>query len=268
MKKDLKIKLADLSIAVMTFTIILILFWFIGYILSTTFELNVFAEKTTNFFLVFILAAFSIVICSAFLNISLNISLIADSRIQEIASEEKKKFSHKSYYTFSIIVASLVLFLFLGDILTRENEKDRLIEESKDLVTRYEKSVNEISEAIADTGKLELIPDILKFFSNQKEDFPYVQVITSTFFDGQLTFLTIEPYSSEKLLSQPFYNNSFYKCKTEDSKYLTDFFTKKNSELLFWSKKDEYYLYYPVRNKNNNFILLFSKRTRYGKFGS
>jgi hypothetical protein len=188
--------------------------------------------------------------------------------MQESLFEEQKRFNKKSFYVLFGVIISLVIIMFLGDFLSRSNEKNRLIKESSDLVARYGKSVNEMSEALNDTSKLKKIPDILKFFSNQKEDFPDVQIITSTLYEGQLAFLTIETYSLEKNLTKPFFNNSFYKCKTEDCNYLSEIFSNKNTEIYFWSKKDDYYLYYPIVNKSKIFVLLFSKKSRYGKFGS
>ena len=143
-------------------------------------------------------------VCSAILNISLNIGLIADSRTQDIKYVGQSSITKKFFLIVTGLLISLVTFLFLGDFLTRQHEKNKLVSEANDIITRYSESINKISIGLADTSKVKDIPDILKFLSNQKEKFPSVQLITSDKFDGQLTFLLISSCESEESLKNPF----------------------------------------------------------------
>src|SRR3972149_9049715 len=99
-----KIKLANLTTWIMLITICIISLFFIGFVTTLTFDLNVFTKQTSEFIYSFIGFSAVLVICSAILNISLNIGLIADSRVQVI------KDSGQSFITkrFFIVVAGLV----------------------------------------------------------------------------------------------------------------------------------------------------------------
>lgn len=268
MKSNSKIKLANLTIKLMAFTVLVIILWFLIFIVSTTFNLNVFASKTTDFFMMIISAAIAIIICSAFLNISLNISLIADSKIREMKLEPAIKFGKKMFITFGLIFILIVSFLFIGDYLSRNKEKHLLYNECEDIVQRYDKSINEITECLADENKLKEIPSILQFLSNQKAEFPDVQIITSVDFNGQIAYLTITGYANAEDLGKPFFNNSFYQCNLKDCDYLKSVFEDDLDKIHFWSEESDYRLYYPVKTNKAHFVLLFSKYTRYGKFGS
>lgn len=268
MKTSNKIKLANLTTWTMIITISLIALFFIGFVVTNTFDLNVFTNRTSTFIYSFIGFSTVIVLCSAILNISLNISLIADSKTQEYQGMETSFITRKYLvYTLGLVVV-IVVSLFLGDFFTRQNEKDKLFSEANDIVARYQSSIDKISVGLSDTSKIGDVPEVLKFLSNQKQMFPEVKLITSDKFNGQLTFLEINDYGYYKDLKKPFYNNSFYKCQIHDCEYLSDYFTGKTNANHFWTENDDYKLYIPFEGKGKKYILLFTKYERQGKFGS
>jgi len=252
----------------MVFTISIIAIWFIGFVVSNTFDLNVFTKRVSNFMFSFIGFSAVLVLCSAILNISLNIGLIADSKVQEIKIEDGKLAGRKFILVVLIGITILIAFLFIGDFLTRNNEKDKLINASDYIVETYSESINKISSSLADTSKIDQIPEILKFLSNQKSEFPSVILLTSDNYDGQLTYLKISQRKLSKQLREPLFGNSFYKCQDYDCEYLHNVFTGKISEQLFWTKKNDYKLYRPFKENGINYILLFTKYQQHGKFGS
>jgi hypothetical protein len=268
MKPSDKIKLANLTTWTMVITISLIALFFVGFVVTTTFDLNVFTSQTSNFIFSFIGFASVIVACSAILNISLNISLIADSRTQELKDNNSSIISKKYILSTLGLIILVISFLFLGDYLTRQNEKNKIISEADDILTRYKTSIDKIPFGLADTSKIGEIPEILNFLSNQKAEFPSVSIITSDKFNGQLTFLEINEYDGHKSLKKPFYDNSFYKCQIQDCDYLNSFFNGKTKEKHFWTDKNDYRLYFPFESKGRKFIMLFTKTQRYGKMGS
>jgi len=268
MKPITKIKISNLTTWIMIITIVLIGLWFIGFVVSNTFDLNVFTRRTTEFFFSIIGFAFVLVACSAILNISLNISLIADSKVQELKVDSKPTINKKFLYLTGLIVIFLIGFLFVGDYLSRQNEKNKLVNEVKDILDRYDQSIEEISLFLQDTSKIGEIPDILKFLSNQKEEFPTITLLTSDKYKGELVFLEIKSWSNEKSLKEAYYGNSFYKCKKEDCEYLQEIFETKSIESFLWTEKNNYKFYFPVDRNEKKFIVLFSKYKRYGKIGS
>jgi len=268
MKSSNKIKLANLTTWTMVITISFITIFFIGFIVTNTFDLNVFTSRASNFIFSFIGFSSVIVLCSAILNISLNISIIADSKKQELQINETSFVSKKFLLSTLAGVIIIVSFLFAGDYITRENEKNKLVSEANDIITRYKASIDKIPICLADTSKIGGIPEILKFLSNQKQEFASVALITTSTYNRQLTFLEINEFDNEENLKKPFYNYSFYKCQIQDCEYLKEYFTGKTKENYFWTQKNDYKFYFPFDNKGKKYILLFTRYERNGKIGS
>jgi hypothetical protein len=265
---EFKIKLANFTISIITITVAFIALWFVIFMVSSTFDLTVFAEKTTEFFYLLIFAAIATVFCAAFLNMSLNLSLIADIKIQETKIEHEKSFGKQVILILCAGIVVVVALLFIGDQLSRKQEKERLLSECSDLISRYQTSINELSNSLADTSFIKRIPTILEFLSSQKSDYRDIAIITFAKFDGQATFLRITPNTSENDLHKPYFNSSFYRCNKRDTEYLSDVFQKKLQEPFVWSEKSDHYLYFPVTSGKVPFVLHLSKYTRYGKIGS
>jgi len=98
MKLKTKARLANISIWVIVVTIVIIALFFFGFLLSNTFDLKVFANRTSDFIWTLFGASMVIVICGAFLNISLNIGIIADSKVSQINEVDvEKNYSIKDF---------------------------------------------------------------------------------------------------------------------------------------------------------------------------
>lgn len=268
MNTSVKILLARLSSWTMVITISFVVIFFVGFIVINTFDLNVFTERTSSFIYWFISLAAVLIICAAFLNISMNIGLIADSRVQHVKEGEKEVSGAKiTLFTLGFIVL-LVAGLFLGDYWTRQYEKQNLVTEADDLLTRYSASIDKIAAGLTDSNKVADVPEILKFLSNQKVKFPAVQLIVNDQFEGQQTYLILSQNTNVGALKQPHYGNPFYKCDTYDCDYLEQVFAGKADKPKFWTKDNDYKLYYPMSKGNKRFVLLFSRYERYGHSGS
>lgn len=269
MKQTFKIKIANLATWIMIATVGLIILWFIGFIVSNTFNLNVFTSRTTEFFFSIIGFAFVLVACAAILNISLNISLIADSKIQDLKLDQTKTiFNKKFFFSSGLLILTLIGFLFIGDYLTRQNEKNKLVTEAKDLIDRYEQSIDELTLFIQDTATVGKVPEILKFLSNQKSEFPTVTLLTSDQYKNETVYLQVTSWTSEKTLKEPYFDYSFYKCSKVDCEYLKKVFENGNNDSYLWTEKNDYKFYFPVEKNGKKIILLFTKYERYGKIGS
>jgi hypothetical protein len=270
MKLQTKTRLANISIWVIVVTIVIIALFFFGFLISNTFDLKVFANRTSDFIWTLFGASMVIVICGAFLNISLNIGIIADSKANVIKNglSDKSTFNKKFLYVVVLILIVIGGFLFLGDFLTRQNEKNKLITECEETITRYDKSITDISKALTDTALIGEIPDILKFLGEQKQEFPSIILITSDYYKEQLTYLKITPYMNKSDLKKEMFDFSFYPCDKNDCEYLKEVFETEKSDYYFWSAKNNYKLYYPITKGERKYILLFSKFDRYGKIGS
>lgn len=270
MKQSLKVKISNLSTWIMISTVGLIVLWFIGFIISNTFNLNVFASKTTEFFISLIGFALVLIICMTFLNISLNISLIAESKIKDLKIDETHNsfFNKRFLYVSSVILIALIGFMFIGDYLTRKNEKRIIETEAIDLVERSKQSIDELTILLNDTSTINQVPEILKMLSNQKAKFPTVSIITSDKYKNELIYLEIDRWTSLSTLKKPYFDYSFYKCDKAESDYLRDVFENRFNGSYTISEKNDYKFYYPFENNGRRIVLLFTKYERYGKIGS
>jgi hypothetical protein len=265
---ELKKRMANAAIWAIIITISIIALWFIAFITITVFKLNIFAARTTEFFGLLILAAFAIVICAAFLNISLNISLIADSRTGTEKKKTQKRPDRKVWLIAGLGLAVFIGLLFMGDLLSRQANRNRLVSECNDILRRYDKPIQDMVQNLSQRKDLEEIPMVLDFLSNQKNEFPDVSLITSTDYQGQISYLILGPHTPDKALTRPFFDRAFYKTKKEDARYLESVFKSGNTQVFLWSEGNDYYLYKPVRSGKSVYILRFSKYQRYGKIGS
>ena len=140
--------------------------------------------------------------------------------------------------------------------------------ECEEILSRYEKTINDISKSLTDTSLIDDIPDMLKFLGEQKQEFPSIILITSDYYKEQLTFLQITPYMDSLKLKKELYDFSFYACDKNDCEYLKSVFETDRTDHYFWSEENNYKLYYPMTKGDKKYVLLFSKFDRYGKIGS
>ena len=205
MTTELKVKLANLTIVIITLTVVVVFFWFVVQTVSSAFHLNVFAEKTSEFFILLLGAALAIVFSAALLNICLNLSILADARIRELPTQQNATFGKSFFLILAGLLLAIIASLFGGDYLSRRQEKDRLISECNDLVSRYQVSVDKIATALKDTSIIDDIPTILEFLSSQKSDYNDIALIVATEFDGQTTFLHMNDNMLSSSLKIPYW---------------------------------------------------------------
>lgn len=268
MNNGTKLKLVKLTVSIILLTIAGIIIWFFGFIVTVTFNLNVFDQGSAGFMASVLGGAFVLAACAALLNLVLNLSIIAEKSVTEDEKKAPSRVNYKSAAVFAGLLAVTAIFLFAGDYLSRESFKKKLTAEVHDILSRYPKSIEKISASIQDKNSIKEIPSILSFLSKLKTEFPSVMLITSGSFNGEKAFLKITPHTPEYDFAKPAYNNSFYECGKKDCDYLADIFSGKSSEKYFWNQKDNYYYYIPYGSGENRFVLIFSKLQRYGKIGS
>jgi hypothetical protein len=270
MKISTKKSLANFTIWLMIATISVIVLFFIGFIASTAFDLQVFTSRTTDSVLTLFSSSLVIIICAAFLNISLNVSIIAEVESQKLKSETEINQSlmrRLGIYAGSVVLL-LLIGLFAGNYFSRQNQKQQLLIECNDILSQYSKAVTELSTVLTDSIKVKKVPEILKFLEEQKSEFPSVTLIVQDKYKGQATYLKITSFTNEKDLSKPLFNYSIYSCSHQDSNYLKEVFNHSEKSNFFWYDNNDYRLYIPILTGNRKYVLMFSKYQRGGKFGS
>ena len=152
MNIELKRKLCNIANGIIVFAMAVIVLWFVVFVVQSTFKLNVFAERTSEFFLSIIFAAIGIIITAAFVSVSLNMSIIADAQMKEIrpgGTPSVNKWVAPSL-AFGILV--VMVLLLLGDHLSRSQQKSHSVTESKDLLDNYAVSVDSLASSLFDTS--------------------------------------------------------------------------------------------------------------------
>lgn len=250
----------------MIVTIVSIILFFIGFVTSVTFDLSVFNKQASDFIISFIAFAAVLVICSAILNISLSIGIIADSKVEEVSGKESSFINKQFYMICLVIVVAFISFLFIGDFISRYEAEKNIVYEANDLIKRYDKSIDKIANSISDTSETDEIIEILYFLSQQKDNFQDIRLIQGRKKDGQLVFFEIVNYDHPEDVKD--IEKKFYKCSKKDCEYLENFFEGKTTEQYFWTEDSEYKLYSPFVKNGHRFVLLFSEYQRYGKIGT
>lgn len=254
-----KMLLTKTTTSIIILTTLFILVWFIGSIISTTFNLSVFNEKSIVFLASSLGGAFVLIMCSAILNVVINISIIAEKNIDTSEKISTKINYLKIFLAFILGVFVIAAFLFSGDYISKEKEKSSLIKEAKDVMARYSNSINTIKNDPLSKD----VPTTLGFLSSIKEQFQYVTLITNEKYNNDNTYIeTTKNTVIDKNL--PLLGRSFYKCSTVDCDYISKVFLNNKKEEYFYKSGDILNLYIPYFENEKVFILLFSKYNRYG----
>lgn len=290
MKTNSKKSISNFLIAIMLVTVIIIAVWFVGFIISVTFNLNIFQSRTTEFAFALIGAAFGIVASASFLNISLDISIISDIKLAEfiqhnvtgdtiderllvelpqhavIDSSIKR---HRKVLPWLITfgaIAFVAVFLLVGDKYSEMSQRRNMGKEGVDLLVRFDSSINKIGNAIGNK-EFEGIPKIIDILSNQKKEFSRISIVYLDKFDGQNIYVNVTTHLDSADIKKDFLNNSFYQPSEEEAEFFSDFFEKNKADRYFWNEGDHYRLYMPVIVDSTKFIVIGSNQT-YGRVGS
>lgn len=267
MKTTTKLRLANLSTWIMVITISILVVFYIGYLINSAFALETGFTRSSHgndFFTSLGLFAFVIMFCAALLNITLNISVIADSKMNEPEPVSGKKFITKKVLLYFIcFVTVLTSLLFLLDYSDKNRLKGIMVTAATDLVNNSQNSLIKIASSLSDTSKIKEIPKILMFFESQNNEVGDISLITSDQYNGDLAVLEILALNESTYiadLSKPFINKAFYKCSIEERNALYRLFKNKSEKNPFWSGSgNDFKYYYPIESNGKKFILLFSR---------
>lgn len=267
MKTPTKLRLANLSTWIMLITILILIVFYIGYLINSAFALETGFTRSnhgTDFFTSLGLFAFVILFCAALLNITLNISVIADSKKNEPEpASGKKVITKKVLLYFICFVTVLTSLLFLLDYSAKNRVKRIMVTEATGLVKNSQNSLIKIASSLSDTAKIKEIPKILMFFESQNNEVGNISLLTSDQYNGDLAVLEILALNDRTYiadLSKPFINNAFYKCAIEERNTLYRFFKNKSAKNPFWGGNgSDLKFYYPIESNGKEFMLLFSR---------
>jgi hypothetical protein len=271
-KTETKVQIANVTLFLLTFVTSLFLMGLLVLVICTGLQINPFRETTTSM----LFAAFAGLIGAAgilvLLNVAMNISLIADARIAELAIAPKGTALRRWFIGFLAVAAALVCLIFVGEYYSKEKYLGVVRAQADEVLKENDGLLQEIGALLA-SGRPEdykRIIDIRDFLQKQRSGLPNLRVIYSGEFGDKLAFYELAYYSVNSM-GKNIYNPAFFSCTPNfDCDYLRRFFSGEKVEILqkYTIRNDQFYIYIPFVSSNARFILLFSRSNSYGKLGS
>jgi hypothetical protein len=233
-------------------------------------DINPFRERTTSALLSALFGSVGLCAALLFLNVAANLSLIADASVPAEARGAKSPL--KAWAAgVAAVIALLIAVIAVGQISSERRYLKVVRDQADEVLKQNEGLLQKIGEHLkSDTPKaLMSIPEILKFFANQRRDLPRLTLIYPGSFEGRPTLHALDQNDSWNP-ALPFKKDYFQCTKELDCAYLTDFFSGKKAEILthLTRRDDDFSIYLPFEQAGARFVLLFSKRQSYGKLGS
>lgn len=270
MNTQTKLQLSRASLKVLALIFAMFVVFVSLMIFSLTFDMNPFNERTTTLFGMLFGGMIGLAVATLFLNIAANLSAIADAKM----SQEKQLAGSSTLKIWGGVVAGcIVLGAVLIMVMARGSDQRTL----KFVKTQAEEVLNDQKTLVAkiaglleiqDNKKLKQISPLISFLENQRQGLPTLTLIYADTYEGQTVYHRLGSYVDD---DKKEFSPSLYKCeKSLDCAYISRFFKGEKTEVLesFDRKSRESVIYFPQEIDNKKFILLFSDRQRYGKYGS
>ncbi|MCX5777288.1 MAG: hypothetical protein NTX32_06665 [Candidatus Firestonebacteria bacterium] len=260
MKVKTKLNIVNVTNWIMLVTFVLIMLWMYVFVVNMTFNFTVLAEKTSTLFHTSIVAAIAMILGAAIINISTNISIIADSKaVQEEAAPVK---SRKAVFLWTVaVIIAVPVFLFFSDKMSKIIHERKIVKEVEDVMARYNKTVLFVTENAEKKEKFKEVSEGVTFLASQNKELDSVSLIVMKIFQGQNSYVYINEWKNRR-------DNApeYLKCDEKTRKYLDSVFLKNNTTKYY--DKENSRLYCPVASAGRISVLYFQKYMRYGKIGS
>lgn len=267
MKTSLKKRLSNISIWIMLISIALAAIWFFTFTILSTFGLRVFSTYTNSFFYIFIVTVIALNLLLTVFSISLNISIIADSRFSD---EEKMPSSQKRNILLIVLVilVSITVILISGNLVTINVEKKQLITEAKGIMKRYDNTIEKISINLKDNSTINKVSGYIRFLESQKADYPEIDLIRQMEYNNEMSYVYIDQSTTNNDNDINF-DLAYYKADDKELNYFDKVFSGKRNDILFIDDGDNSYVYIPVNRNGKIFIIKFIKQNQsHGYIGS
>jgi len=253
----MKRKIINISIWIIAGIVLINAIWFLSFIVSVIFKLDTLIPQNNTFYLVFIGSSFITVLLATLLNITLNLSIIAEVKAKEGEQNNKQVFGRRGLSYLAIIFVVIIGLIFLVDFYKKHQERNLIINNWTEIINEYNRQVDDISESICDTSRIKNLPQKLKDLSSHRFEKPYLTIIGAETIKDELEFIEI----SSSFLDSANYDSSavptVYQCVTDERQYLKKIFTTKSSEKYLWTDKGSFRLFYPIDKGKRKYILLF-----------
>jgi hypothetical protein len=124
---EMKRKLVAFSIWIIFTVVAINAIWLFVFLISSIFDLDTLIARRDNIHITFLSLSFGIVILATLLNISLNLTLIADRQAEgEIHTRKEKLNARQLYYAVAVVIM-LVVILVSFDYYKKHQERKLII---------------------------------------------------------------------------------------------------------------------------------------------
>jgi hypothetical protein len=272
MKLETKKQISSFLTYVMLITVVFILIWFIGFVVSSVFDLSVLGSKSTDLVFGAFGLALVLIFCAAILSVTINISVIADSvSTKEAITVIDKKSSGllKNVLLISSIV--LVLFigiLFAGDYFSKNKLKNTFLQESASLINDNSSSLNDLIDLLESNGDTEKCRKLFGYLESQFSDFNSVRILIPSSVNGKNVFLMASEYDLGKTQNNKKFTFPIAKKEGMEKKYLEDVLNGSRNTPSIYYESGEYTIYRPYVYKNKTYLIQLNKYNRSGAYSS
>jgi len=253
----MKRKLVAFSIWIIFTVVTINAIWFFVFLISSTLDLDTLIPKRENIHIIFLSLSFGVVILATLLNISLNLTLIADRQAETEKHTGKQTLITRQVFYAVTVVLVMVVILVSFDYYKKHRERRMIINRWSNVIDKYDHQVKEISESLLDSAKLARVPATLKKFASHRIENPSMTVICADTIKGHLEFVEVASTFADAEFYKRFPRPVIYRAEDGEIEYLQKVLTTSSLETHLTYEEGYFRLFFPIDKGKRKFVLLF-----------
>lgn len=275
MNHDFWIRVTNRTALITAFALV---YWVFIFIVVTVLDLRIFRERMTESFALSIFGLITIMTGALTLNIMANLSKISHSLAtrEGVASVVSSPRWRRTALLIGLSFAVLGGLMIGGDRLTTLKRERQLLAAAERLVEDNRSQLAVLAPYRFDADYLRQTAEMLRVLTRIDRNFPAVQLVVSDEIGDKPVLLAFNEYSlpdtaKDVATPSPQRSSYIYGSDSTERDYLNGWLregTDTPPQPRFEARNGTYVLHYPFAVEGERFVLIFSDRQSYGKFGS
>ena len=275
MNHDFWIRVTNRTALITAFALV---YWVFIFAVAAVFDLRIFRERLTESFGLSIFGLITIMVGALTLNIMANLSKISHS----LATREGTPVTaaaprwRRTALLIGLSFAVLGGLMIGGDRLTTLKREHQLLAAAERLVEDNRSQLAVLAPYRFDADYLRQTAEMLRVLTRIDRNFPAVQLVVSDEIGDKPVLLAFNEYSlpdtaKDVATPSPQRSSYIYSSDSAERDYLYGWLregTGTPPQPRFEAHSGTYVLHYPFAVEGERFVLIFSDRQSYGKFGS
>ena len=266
-------KIVTLTNRVALISILVLIYWVFVFTCITVFEFKIFRENITEAFYLSILGILALLGGAMIVNVMLNLTAISEtlrgaSDTSTVAATPQKS---RKWGRLVFVLSFPLIFglLYAGDLRTTPLRKHVLIDAAQYLLDEKQDILTQFVPYQFSATYIAAIQPGLRMLEKSDENFPTISILVADTIDREQVFLRFRRhYLDEDELENVEKLDYIYPCSKEERLYLQNVFGGQEIPYRFSAHDGFYELYYPIEVNAQKFVLYFTDRQEYGKYGS